>query len=100
LPEKILHGGKWFLQGVFAIYHVFWLVNRGESVVICVVEHGALHHVFPRMKNTPLFRTLFLTVVLDIERASFEWILIRLPAGSKPGIINYLRSSGGSGLRI
>jgi len=32
--KKIRRGGRRFLQGVFAISRVFWLVNRGEFVVI------------------------------------------------------------------
>ena len=36
--KNLLHGGMWFLQGNFEILRCFWMVNRGEVVVICVAN--------------------------------------------------------------
>jgi hypothetical protein len=38
MGEKNVDGERWFLLGVFEFHGVFWMVNRGEVVVNCVVN--------------------------------------------------------------
>ena len=55
-----------FLLGVFEFWGVFWTVNRGEFVVVCVANCGVSQPLIWRLKIRHIFGPYF---SVDLFRA-------------------------------
>ena len=71
----VVEGG---FTGGFCDLRCFWLVNRGDIVVIRC-KGGAVHGVLRARKTCHLYELYFLAFLLHIDGSGFEWILNRQP---------------------
>jgi hypothetical protein len=72
-----------FLKGFLRFWGVFWMVNRGEVVVICVANVVFLAVTFLGSKNMPTFRTLFLAGPIRCIFSMFEKEVVEVDGRSK-----------------